>query len=213
MKTLLILFLAELSCFTSQASVVILNAPTPNGLFSSFGVSIYRFDFDSNGSVDLTFNAGIEIYGFHVTGPATSEIIAGVANGYYGAAVLGPGTTFSPSLLPSQTNVFGARYHSFLTGQEATMSFISSESSGGTWEGQTGYLGFSFLIGQERHYGWIYHQHISSIGGYFYQYAYETEPGVGITTPIPESSSAALLLLGTGVLLSNRNRKFISLRS
>jgi hypothetical protein len=208
MKTLLVLSLTGLFSFPLQGAVVIRDYPTPNGFFvSPSTVQTWTQDFNQDGVGDLTFTIGLSIYGFHITGPSTTEVLAGVTNGYYGAAVLGPGATFSPSLLPTQTDAFGLRYHSFLMGQEATMSFASSESSGGPWDGRTGYLGFSFLIGQDRHYGWIYHQHIGSgFGGYFYQYAYETEPGVGITTPIPESSSAALLLLGVGALLFRRKR-------
>jgi hypothetical protein len=210
MKTLIGFIFIGLGSLSSQGAIVIMDFPNPNGLFiGSAGPYSKTYDFNQDGRGDLTFEFGISIYGFYITGPPTSEVVSGFTNGYYGAAVLGPGATFSPSLLPTQTDAFGVRYHSFLTGHEATMSFATSESSGGPWDGRTGYLGFSFLIDQDRHYGWIYHQHIGSgFGGYFYQYAYETEPRVGITTPIPEPSSAALLLLGAGFLLSNRSRKF-----
>jgi hypothetical protein len=209
MKSLLTLSLFGLFSPLLLGAVVLMDFPIPNGLFvGPAGPYSQTYDFNQDGRGDITFEFGISIFGFYVTGPSTSEVVAGFTNGYYGAAVLGAGAEFSASLLPSATDAFGVRYHSFLTGQEATMSFASSESSGGPWENRTGYLGFSFLSEQGRHYGWIYHQHIGSgFGGYFFQYAYETEPGVGIITGIPEPSSAGLLVLGAGISLLHRSRK------
>ena len=195
MKTLTIIWLALAT--VSQAAVVVREVPDPNGFFVHHSGRVDSWDFDVNGDerTDLTISLGLRIFGVYVTGPETTEVLSGS-----GVAVVPEGVELSENTLLGSSRFY-------LIDQRATLTFASNVSSGGPWENQTGYIGFSFLSDAGRHYGWFYHEHIATgVGGYFHRYAYETEPGVAITTPEP-SASAFLMAASCLLCLFRRRRR------
>jgi len=64
------------------------------------------------------------------------------------------------------------------------------------------------LIGGETHYGWVFIQTFPPVvGGRILEWAYESEPGVGIMAgAVPEPSAGLLILLATGATLLRRRR-------
>ena len=202
MKTLTIIWLALAT--VSQAAVVVREVPEPNGFFvaPSGRIQTKPYDFNNDGNDDLIFTIGTSIFGFYITGPETTEVFGrrlNTADQDFNVGVVGENVELSES------TVIGSE--SFQTIGETTgiLTFGSDESSGGPWENQTGYIGFSFLSDAGRHYGWFYHEHIASVGGYFHRYAYETEPGVAITTPEP--SASAFLMAASCLLCLFRRRR------
>ncbi len=80
----------------------------------------------------------------------------------------------------------------------------------GLFLGQTAYIGTEFQIEGQTHYGWIqFEDRIGSSGGYLLDYAYESEPGVGILAgaiAIPEPSTYVSLILGLLALACYRQK-------
>jgi hypothetical protein len=89
-----------------------------------------------------------------------------------------------------------------------------NQLSGGFYNdgnGDTGYIGLSISSEAGTNYGWA-HMTFSPIDGTLtlHDYAYETDPGVGIVTgvvAVPEPSSIALLAAGVGGLALLRARR------
>lgn len=84
--------------------------------------------------------------------------------------------------------------------------------SGGQFLETTAYMGVQFNIDESTYYGWV---RISNpfngiSGGIIMDFAYETEPGVGILAGagmIPEPATSALLAVGSLLLAFRRKRK------
>lgn len=75
----------------------------------------------------------------------------------------------------------------------------------------TAYMGVMFYIEDAVHYGWVRISNpFNGTGGTIMDFAYETEPGVGIFAgagTIPEPATAALLTVGGLLLALRRKRK------
>ena len=75
----------------------------------------------------------------------------------------------------------------------------------------TAYMGVMFNIEDAVHYGWVRISNpFNGTGGTIMDFAYETEPGVGIFAgagTIPEPATAALLTVGGLLLALRRKRK------
>ena len=68
-------------------------------------------------------------------------------------------------------------------------------------------MGQPTLIGAETHYGWVFIDTFPPfVGGRILEWAYESEPGVGITaSAVPEPSAGLLMLLAAGATLLRRS--------
>ncbi|CAL2105989.1 exported hypothetical protein [Tenacibaculum sp. 190524A02b] len=75
-----------------------------------------------------------------------------------------------------------------------TGSFIISSSTYTNWRDKSGYIGFSFKIGGNTHYGWLYAT-VSNNGNSitFKDYAYNSKAGESLVTKRPSSTSAKTL--------------------
>ncbi len=80
----------------------------------------------------------------------------------------------------------------------------------GFFDNQTAFIGTEFQIDGETHYGWMQFADWSGVaGGYLLDYAYESEPGVGILAgaiAIPEPSTYASIILGLLALACYRQK-------
>lgn len=103
-------------------------------------------------------------------------------------------------------------------GTGATFNYFSNElafSFGGfqlgNWNGGAkGFVGLSFLLGGETHYGWA-ELAVDALNYQvtLYRFAYESTPGASIVTPepVPEPASISLMALGAVGLALYRKRK------
>jgi hypothetical protein len=99
-------------------------------------------------------------------------------------------------------------------GENYLVSYMMHEPSGevigsGPWHGvQNGLLGFSFDVAGETHYGWVRMSDVSQTAFILHDWAYETQPGLGINAGVvPEPGTMALFACGLGVLGWSRWRK------
>lgn len=203
----------------ATSAVVYVDLPEPEGflggLFGQEGIK--RFDFDNNGTTDLQFSAGINIYGFYVTSPASTRVVGvsgfGVVPMQYDepiASILGPTANPRASLFPSPQSWFA------ITGYfQLSHGFNDSGNiTGGPWHpfedayGEDAYLGFEFQGDGGTHYGWIRIHEFAGLGGFFREYAYEDTPGMGIRAgQIPEPSTWAFIVGGVTLAALRRRRK------
>ncbi len=112
------------------------------------------------------------------------------------------GETTEEFLIPSLS--WSATQEALYTcgGNDAGHFCIGEYSEGG------GILGVEFLIGAETHYGWVLIETFPPfVGGRILNWAYESEPGVGIQAgAIPEPSAALLVTLGVCGPMFRRRR-------
>lgn len=217
-KTGYILAFMLLLAVPARSDLIYVDLPPPEGFFGGINgtTATKSFDLDSNGTVDIEFVAGLEIFGFYVQAPLTTRVVAvpgyGVVPMQFGEQVgfeLGP-TQHPRASLRSETQEWSA-----ITGQ-ARLSFRFNDGDdvvGGPWHdeatdvGDKAYLGIEFQGDAGTHYGWIHIEEFAGVGGWFYEYAYEDTPGASlIAGVIPEPSSILLLLLGGSFLFALRRK-------
>lgn len=97
-------------------------------------------------------------------------------------------------------------------GRPYTATFNGAWNTGysGLWHGVEGYVGIEFRIGQDHNYAWVRvgAPFVGLYGGYVYEWAYETRPGVPILAgAIPEPSTCALLIAGGFLILWFRRKR------
>ena len=185
--------IALLAVTAARSSIVYVDLPDPEG-FLGIGPGnpfTRTFDFDRNGTIDLEFTAGVDIFGFYVVGPegAYTRVVAvsgfGVVPMQFGeeiGSLLGPTANPRAALFPSPQEWFA------LTGySQLSHTFNDSGNvTGGPWHpfddayGEDAYLGFEFQAEDGIHYGWIRIHEFAGVGGFFREYAYESRPGVPI---------------------------------
>ena len=207
-----------LAAGAASSAVVYVDLPEPEG-FLGIGPGnpfTKTFDFDGNGTADLEFLAGVDVFGFYVLAPATTRI---VHVSRFGVLPMYPGEDIG-SILGSTTNPRAALFPddpvwTHLTGP-ARLSFIFSGDGnqiGGPWHpfddayGEDAYLGFEFEGDDGTHYGWLRIHEFAGVGGFFREYAYNDTPGESILAgQIPEPSSVALVGSGLVALFGRRRR-------
>ena len=87
---------------------------------------------------------------------------------------------------------------------------VGGETVGsGWWMGETAYLGVCFDGAGESHYGWVQMTVYEDFpGSIIHDWAYETQPGVGIMAgAVPEPSTWALFLTGGACLFFRLRRR------
>ena len=130
-----------------------------------------------------------QLLGFYVKAPPPNRV---VFVSRYGVLPMQPGEVIGPELGPTshpRASLFpDPPLWTALTGL-ATLSFGFNDNgnvTGGPWHpegagiGDDGYLGFEFAAEDGVHYGWIHIQEFAGAGGWFFEYAYESRPGVPI---------------------------------
>ncbi len=106
----------------------------------------------------------------------------------YGKGLVTDGNTNNVTLISDKVIVDASS--SFVTNNN---SFIVSSASYTSWNGKSGYIGFSFKVNGATHYGWFYAS-VSSNGNSFTikDYAYNTTAGQGLLTKRPTTNKNIL---------------------
>lgn len=83
-----------------SSSIVYVDLPPPEGFFGGvFGRPATKsFDIDRNGTIDIEFVAGMEIFGFYVKAPLSTRVV--VVSGY-GVLPMQPGEVIGLELGPT----------------------------------------------------------------------------------------------------------------
>ncbi len=203
----------------ASGDLIYVDLPPPEGFFGigSGNPFTKSFDLDMNGTVDIEFVAGTDIFGFFAQMPATTQVV--VAPGYgivpmqQGEVI---GLTLNSTQHPRASLISSSQEWMNFPGL-ANLSFGFNDGSdvvGGAWHdevtgvGDNGYLGVAFQGDNGTHYGWIHIEEFAGVGGWFYEYAYENTPGTGlIAGAVPEPSSVALFTIGAIGAWTLRKRK------
>jgi len=162
----------------------------------------YDLDFNADSMIDLIFTStGMW---FSVDPQGDNQAWAG-GNG---VRALSEGYEIGPSVDPAewQHGTFGLLLNSC-----AVLPPPDGVICNGEFIQTTAYMGVMFDIQDAVHYGWvrISNPFYGASGGVIMDFAYETEPGVGILAGagmIPEPATSALLSVG-GLLLALRHRR------
>lgn len=218
-QSLTVLAALLLAADAASSAVVYVDLPEPEG-FLGIGPGnpfTKTFDFDGNGTTDLEFLAGVDVFGFYVLAPPTSRVafvsLFGVLPMYPGeeiGSILGPTSNPMAALFPDDP------VWTHLTGP-ARLSFLFNDAgnvTGGPWHpendaayGEDAYLGFEFQGDDGTHYGWLRIQEFAGVGGFFREYAYNDFPGESILAgQIPEPSTTVLLIGGFAFVVGRRRR-------
>tara|TARA_B100000497_G_C7593126_1_gene356602 strand:+ start:225 stop:896 length:672 start_codon:yes stop_codon:yes gene_type:complete len=200
--------------FQSGSAAVIYD-PAGGTLFGAQGTperpyASKEFDIDGDGQTDLEFVASTRNFFFAIKGPSTTSVVTntGLIN-----------TTGSPLALDSGFEVSGllnsledAYFHPL---QLHPLLFTTTFNGGigetqeGGWVGLDAYMGFSFLIGENEHFGYIRIEPLEFMpGAFFYESAYESEPGRPIFAgAVPEPSTTIFVILSAaGLCITKRKR-------
>ena len=217
-KALSILAPVLLAAGAASGAVVYVDLPEPEGfLGGAFGQTVSRdFDIDQNGTTDLTFLAGANIFGFYVTAPLTTRV---VHVSLFGVLPMYPGEEIG-SILGLTTNPRAALFPddpvwTHLNGPAQLSHSFSADGNivGGPWHpfddayGEDAYLGFEFQGDDGIHYGWLRIHEFAGVGGFFREYAYNDFPEESILAgQIPEPSTTVLLIGGFAFVIGRRRR-------
>ena len=176
-------------------------------VFTPFSGTLGEFtlDIDNNGSDDY------RLYSYNLDQLNTVNIEPYNSNniifpdGPLGGA-LNISALASGDLIDQQTKLWESR-----TGLLSISNFTYPDGGtvGGPFINTNGYIGISFLIDSNTHYGWIGIDNPSSQpGGTITGFAYETNPDTGIIAgAIPEPGTVVLLSIGSiGLYLMRKNK-------
>lgn len=219
MKRCLSIFTAMLLAVgAANSSVVYVDLPEPEG-FLGIGPGnpfTKSFDFDGNGTTDLEFLAGVDVFGFYVLAPSTTRIVHvslfGVLPMYPGEEI---GSILGPTANPRAALFSADPVWTHLTGPAQLSHGFSADGDivGGPWHpfddayGEDAYLGFEFQAEDGKHYGWIRIHEFAGVGGFFREYAYNDTPGESILAgQIPEPSTSILMMGGLVFAVGRRWR-------
>ena len=152
-------------------------------------------DFDNNGVADIMFRTYETT--MYLAPLGANEIIAtsGVFVDRY--RPIAEGTLIESGITPPLL---------WESGEQTILSYMLNGQNelvgGGSWyEVDNGYLGVSFYIDSDMHYGWVKMSENSEILT-IHDWAYETQAGVGINAGVvPEPSTVGLLFSGIGIML------------
>lgn len=152
----------------------------------------YDLDFNSDGIVDLVFEAtagaqfGLELQGDN----------RAVENGSTDLAPLAQGFLIQPDLSSTTRQWSSPGVHSGITAC-MTLPPPFGVTCTGEFHDQVSFMGAEFEIAGETHYGWVRIDSSFIAGGTILDYAYEASPGQGIAAgAIPEPSTWVLLVGG-----------------
>jgi len=172
----------------------------------------FILDLDGNGQPDVGFSVygtQFDIYGFGSTRVLTYPTAGLDINSFL--PVLAAGTQIGATP-PSGSLIWRETLYLAPDGRpySATYNGANNVGYGGYWQGVEGYTGVEFYIGADAYYAWIRvgAPFVGLYGGYIYDYAYETRPGVSISAgAVPEPSTWALFAVGALAVAAVHKRR------
>ncbi len=187
--------IGSLSTLNCSAVIIYVDIPEDEESFVFVSLATKDFDFNGDGAIDLIFSASNS--GFTLRPQGNNRIITVFENNL---APLDAGFSIGEAI----DNANGAQWW----GDKAFISSCMSTPIGvqcdGAFTNLTAFMGAEFEIEGETHYGWIQIREFAGLGGFFFDFAYESEPGVGILAgaiAIPEPSVSILLFFGLAVMV------------
>ncbi len=164
----------------------------------------FLLDVDANGVTEFTFSRGVDPFYISAYGSLGNDMLARVYEGepaLDNTAPLAMGTQIDadPTGDTVWESVWDHDTQTFVTGQ-----VYDDRIGNGAWVGiADGYQGIRFVEGGNTYYGWVRMTFpADSAVGILHDWAYETQPGVGIMAgAVPEPSTWALFLTGGACLL------------
>jgi len=192
----------------SRAAIIHVSIPEAEQEFLALGEARSRdFDFNQDGRNDVRFTASAQ--GFIVQ---SLHFEAGITTGnLIGQNFLGQ--TAVPLLYGDKIERWTDASGWGITATNENVYLLSygalEGSVGGVWYGKEAYMGFALLPGDDFNFGWLRIREFGGFGGYFLEYAYETELNVPIFAgKIPEPSVSLLTgSMGILILLSRWRRE------
>ena len=182
----------------AEAAIVHVVPPEPITITNDFFFDPFLLDLDGDSVGDVAFNhRGIE-----TTATPTSE-----------ARLLSDSIDSDLAAALPDGSFVGLDADNPLTWTPNIQVLSACVSAGGivclgNFRGGRDYLGVEFDISGQTHYGWVQIQSVDlAVFARIIDWAYESEPGVGIFAgQIPEPSASLLALCGLAAILSRRRR-------
>lgn len=197
----LVLILGGMLCTARVCEGYISYTWVDKGMYTAGEPIGYDLDFNGDSIIDLLFmSTGMW---FDVDPPGDNRVVAG-GNG---VRALSEGYEIGPSVAPDewQQGIFG------LTLNSSAIVPPGEVISTGEFLETTAFMGVKFYIDELVHYGWVRISNPFPVtGGVIVDFAYETDPGVGILAgagTIPEPATATLILTGCILLALRRKKK------
>ena len=214
MSLRILLFAWLLLATHSEGVIIHVSIPEDQQAFLGLGDPVFRdFDFDQDGKNDLRFVVEGGRFLVGTTNPETQIFISELLGGGF------IGATAVPLLYGETVDQYVAipgEYDRSLspTRNGFVLSYFNGANVGGVWAGREAYLGFGVMTRpsmqgefDQFQLGWLRLREFQAFGGFFLEYAYETEVNKPILAgQIPEPDTAPLVFL-TGLLLTRRRRR------
>jgi hypothetical protein len=219
MKRLLIQFvIVTVGAIKATAAIIHVQIPEEEQLFLGLGELITRdFDFNQDNTADLRFTASRD--GFVVTALHNE---AGISTGYFSR-----NNFLGSTAVPFEQGMLIERYSEepgrdpFAIGVESggrgkffLLSFGALDGGvGGVWYEEEAYLGFNLrqiVSGEIKdQFGWLRLREFAGAGGYFMEYAYESEFNTPIAAGVvPEPGTLVLCMLGLSAVFRRRRNLY-----
>ena len=210
----------------APASVVMTRLDPPAQAGMSDELPHVFIDFDHDGQTDLLlYNGGGAFVAYFYGGSSRMVVVSDPPPNLGGPiASLEFGSIIGPSLTPVPVDPRIRWYEGGLVldpsslpyGDKSVTGMIDLFPSGpaGPIYNKEGVIGYEFLSGGNKHYGYVHYDFSPSNGsplqggaGLIRGWAYENVPGMSITAmPVPEPAAVTLIILALGCLLNRRKQ-------
>jgi hypothetical protein len=199
MRITIALLWGSLLCAPRVCEGVIAYSWVSQGMYTGGEPIGYDLDFNGDAIFDLIFQSDGMLFG--VAPPEDNRVIASGGEVHALLESFNIGPDVDPDLW--QQGQFGLMINACAVFPEGPVCL-------GQFRQTTAYMGVMFNIEDAVHYGWVRISNpFDGTGGTIMDFAYETEPGVGILAGagmIPEPATSALMTVG-GLLLAFRRKK------
>ena len=201
-RTALVLILGGMICTPRVCEGYISYTWVDKGMYTAGEPIGYDLDFNRDSILDIIFTSTGMWFGAFIQGEGQINAGGGEVRALADGTLIGPDT-------PADDWAQG--YLGFLGLNSSATVPPGDVISTGQFLNTTAFMGVQFYIDELVHYGWVRISNPFPVtGGIIVDFAYETEPGVGILAgagTIPEPATAALITAGCILLALRRKKK------
>lgn len=201
-RTALVLILGGMICTPRACEGYISYTWVDKGMYTAGEPIGYDLDFNRDSILDIIFTSTGMWFGAFIQGEGQINAGGGEVRALADGTLIGPDT-------PADDWAQG--YLGFLGLNSSATVPPGDVISTGQFLNTTAFMGVQFYIDELVHYGWVRISNPFPVtGGIIVDFAYETEPGVGILAgagTIPEPATAALITAGCILLALRRKKK------